>query len=107
MNKEMLNRIYGVDELSLTVDYLDRGIPNSRRSLGSVSLDESTIQCVHPVCSGAQIRFTKKLRQTIVDLKKNGDKTGDFAIFCQGSKKDSNGRLSCGGVYDFKVKINY
>lgn len=103
----MLNRIYGVDELTLEVDFSDRGIPNSRRSLGSVSLDESTIRCVHSDCSGAEIRFTTKLRQTVVNLKQNGDKTGNFAIFCQGSKKGSNGRNSCGGIYEFKVKVNY
>jgi hypothetical protein len=107
MNKQMLNRIYGVNELLLTVDFSDRAIVGSRRSLGSVSLDEQTIKCVHPDCSDAEIRFTTKLYQTVVDLKKNADKTGSFAVFCQGSKKGSDGRLTCGGIYEFKVKVDY
>lgn len=107
MDKSTLNRLFGVTELALTADFLDRAIPASRRSLGSVSLDQSSIACVHPDCEGGEIRYTSKLRQTISELKKKDEKRGTFSIQCQGSKRGSQGRLTCGGFYQFLVEIKY
>ena len=107
MEKSELNRLFQVTKLVLTVDFIDRGLQASRRSLPSVKLEKSSITCVHIECEGAEIRYTQKMRQLISELKEKGERMGAFTIQCQGSKKGSQGHLTCGGFYQFNVEIDY
>src|SRR5260370_41641124 len=103
MDEEMLGLRFGVKKLVLRVDFLDRALPSSRRSLGSVNLEESRFPCVHPNCTGADIEYTRELRRKIETLKKEGEKQGTFTVKCGGGTKGTKGGLSCGGVVPSRV----
>lgn len=105
MQKEMMFLQFGVPKLTLTWEFCDRGIPASRRPLGAVSLEEIRLDCVHPDCEGASIKYRSKLREKIEELKQAGLTKGSFAIQCQGKKRGSSGSLTCGGFYSFEVEI--
>ena len=73
MDKYTLNRLFRVTKLVMTAESIDRG---SRCSLRPVNLVESSIACLNPECEGGVIHFIPKLRRTIADLKKKGEKRG-------------------------------
>ena len=107
MEKSLIMTLYGLTKLEVVVYFLDRGLRNSRRSLGSLSLKESVMPCVHPDCEGGCIRFRRQLRETISRLKQQGERLGTFVIACRGSKRGVRGRLTCGGFYLFEIEIDY
>jgi hypothetical protein len=107
MDKPTLKRIYRVDELTLTVNFLDRGLRASERALGTVNLDQTSIACVHPECAGADVRYSSKLREKITQLKEANERKGSFVIQCQGARRGSRGHQTCGGWYKFQLEIQY
>ena len=106
MQESYLKKVHGLSTIKLTFEFSDRALKDSIAQPSPVDLNNPQFKCSHWDCDGGEIRYSKRLAETIGELKKAGEKKGSFAIMCSGRSKSRSGHKTCGGCYRFFLEID-